>query len=204
MKVAPGPESEKHNASASARRRLVSSGTAMVLGLGLVFGVGWFLYRPYIPPGWLRDFGADIALRAAADPDPPPPTDTRQVTPRGLADSPYICVAKVVHEPWDRLVVVAAGQEVRAHPILSGARWPSAGLENLAAQMARDDRYQLLVLLKDNAVLDAQLFYTFWGILEGIARPEGYTREEAIFTAASKGGIYVVTQAADVPADACR
>ncbi len=190
--------------AAPARRRFASTGTALVVGFVLLFVFGWFVYRPYIPPAWLRDFAADIAFRAAADPDPPPPTDTRQATPRGLADSPYICVAKVVDEPWDRFVAVAGGQDVRSHPILSGARWLSFSHEDLAAQMARDNRYQLLVLLKDNAVLDAQLFYTFWGTLDGIARPEGFTPDEAIFTAASKGGIYVVTHAADAPADACR
>ena len=204
MTAGPGLDRAKGSESVPARKRLFSTGTALVLGLGLVFAIGWFVYRPLIPPVWLHDFAADIALRAAVDPEAPPPEDTRQATPRGLADSPYICVAKVVRVPWDRLVAVAAGQDVRAHPILSKSRWAGKDFENISAQMARDNRYQLLVLLKDDSVVDAQLFYTFWGSLEGVSRPEGFRPEEAIFTASSKAGLYVIALAVDAPENACR
>ncbi len=186
-----------------APRRFFNSGTAFILAFVLVFVAGWFIYRPYIPPAWLHDLGAEIALRAAADPNAPPPKDIREATPRGLADSPYICVAKVVSQPWDRLVIVAAGKDVRANPTLAGARWPTRSLESVSDQMARDNRYQLIVLLQGDSVIDAQLFYTFWGTLDAIARPEGFAPAEAIFTAASRGGIYVLAHAGDAPPGAC-
>ena len=187
-----------------ARRRFVSSGTLLILGVGLVLLVGWFAYQPYIPPIWLHDLSADIALRASADPDAAPPEDMRQASPRGLADSPYICVANTVHIPWDHMFVVTASQDLRTHSALAQVIWPHHDFEEMADQLKRDKRYQLLVMTKDNAVVDAQLFYTFWGNLEQIARPEGFNRADAVFTAASKGGIYVVSPARDTPADVCR
>jgi len=192
------------NEQTAPRRRFISTGTLLVIGLGLVLLVGWFGYKPMIPPVWLHALAADIALRAAADPNAPLPEDSRQATPRGLADSPYICVAKLVTQPWDRIVVVTANQDLRSHPVLTTAKWAGDGMDDVAAKLATDKRYQLFVLLKDNAVIDAQLFYTFWADLEGVARPDGFTPAEAVFTAASKGGVYVVSLAENAPRDACR
>ncbi len=186
------------------KRRFFSTGTAVVLGLGLVLLLGWFAYQPMIPPVWLHDLAADIALRAAADPDAPLPRDSREASPRGLADSPYICVAKIVQKPWDHIVAVTSDEDLRAHPVLTAATWPKNNLEAVITEMARDDRYQILVLLKDNTVIDAEMFYTFWADLESVARPEGYTPEQAIFTAASKNGVYVVSAADDAPPESCR
>lgn len=190
--------------AAAPRRPFISSGTLVILSIGMVLLIGWFAYQPYIPPMWLHDLSADIALRAEADPNPALPEDARQASPRGLADSPYICVAKVVHKSWDHIYAVTPGQDLRSHPALSAAVWPKKDLDATVAEMARDKRYQLLVLTKDNTVVDAQLFYTFWGNLDAIARPEGFSSAEAIFTAASQNGVYVVTPAADPPTDVCR
>ena len=184
--------------------RFLSTGTALVLGLGLVLLLGWFAYQPMIPPVWLHDLAADISLRAAADPDAPLPQDSREASPRGLADSPYICVAKIVQKPWDHIVAVTSVEDLRAHPVLTAATWPKNNLEAVIAEMAHDDRYQLFVLLKDNTVVEAEMFYTFWANLDGVARPEGYTPEQAIFTAASKNGVYIVSAPDDAPPDACR
>ncbi len=189
---------------AAGRPRVIKTGTLVVVGLFAVLLIGWFAYRPYIPPVWLHDFASDIALRASAEPNAPAPEDMRQATPHGLADSPYICVGKIVDMPWDRIVAVTNPESLRTHPVLSQATWPDKNLDDLTAQLTRDQRYQLLVLIKDNTVIDAQLFYTFWAKLDGIARPEGFAREEAIFTAASQGGVYVVSAATDVPPDACK
>lgn len=185
-------------------RKLFSSGSLLIIGFGVFLVGGWYAYRQFIPPVWLHDFGADIALRAEADPNAALPEDSRQSSPRGLANSPYICVAKIVPQPWDRLIAVAASQDPRAVPALSQAKWSEGALEDLATRMSKDPRYQLLVLLKGGTVVDAQMFYIFWATLDGIARPEGFTPEQAIFTAASKDSVYVLTQAVDAPPDACK
>ncbi len=185
-------------------RAPIRAGTLVVLGLFAVLAVGWFWYRPHIPPAWLHALASDIALRATTDPNAPAPEDMRQATPRNLADSPYICPAKVIALPWDKMIVVAKAEGLIANPVLGRATWPQNDFEAKAAQLARDNRYQLIVLLKDNAVVDAQLFYTFWADLNGIARPEGFTRDEAIFTADSKSGVYVVSAAVDKPPETCR
>ncbi len=156
-----------------------------------------------IPPVWLHDLAADIALRAEADANAPLPEDSRQASPRGLADSPYVCVAKLVTQPWDRIVFVTAAQDMRTHPVLTAAKWPGDAIDDVATELAKDKRYQLVVLLKDNTVVDAQKFFTFWANLEGVARAEGFTPADAIFTAASKDGVYVVSLAENAPADAC-
>jgi len=185
------------------RRKVISTGTLLVLGFGLFLLVGWFAYRPYIPPVWLHSFSSDVALRASVAPDAPPPEDIREATPRGLADSPYICAANVVPLAWDRFIAVAPKQDIRSHPVLSTVKWVDESLDTVAERLLRDERYQLIVLLQDNTVLDAQLFFTFWGDLSGIARPEGYTREQAVFTAASKGSVYILSPVTDIPPNAC-
>ena len=193
-------------AGAAAPKRKVSTGTLLVLAFGLFIAIGWFIYRPFIPPVWLHSFASEIALRATVDPNEPLPeeVDVREVTPRIQAASPYICAAKAIALPWDRLVVVGAGEDPRAREVLNNAAWPNQTLETASETMGRDTRYQLIVLLKDNSVVDAQMFYTFWGDLSGIARAEGFTPAEAVFASKSKDRLYVVKQADSAPGDACR
>ncbi|MBY0509745.1 MAG: hypothetical protein K2P94_06295 [Rhodospirillaceae bacterium] len=198
MNTSPGPR-----APHDGKRRFVSTGTLLVLGFAAVIGLGLVAYQRYIPPVWLHDFGADIALRAEADPTAKVPEDMRQASPRHLAESPYICAAKVANIPWDQMFVVTASQDLRTHPVLSQAKWPHHNFADMADELSRDQRYQLVVLVKDNAVADAQLFYTFWANLDAIARPEGFNRETAVFTAASRGGVYVVAPAENAPANVC-
>ena len=180
------------------------SGTLLVLGLLLVFGVGWFIYRAAIPPTWLRAFGAEIALRAKPDPNAPLPEDTRQETPRGLATHAYICFANVVKDPaWTKLVFVTADQALRDQPILAQATWPAGLFDKFAGELDHDPRYQLVALVDNNTVVDAQLFYTFWAKLDAVARPEGYSPGDAIFLAEVKDGTYVLLPAPDAPSDIC-
>jgi hypothetical protein len=186
-------------------RKAFSTGTLLVIAFGLVILVGWFVYRPFIPPAWMHSFASDIALRASVEPDAPLPddVDVREVTPRGLAASPYICAARAIDLPWDRLVIVGTGQDPRARDVLRNAAWGDKSLDEVSDTLGRDARYQLIVLLKDNAVIDAQMFYTFWADLSGIARAEGFAPAEAVFTAASKDRVYVVSLAPEIPPNAC-
>lgn len=190
--------------AATRPRRRIASGTAFVLGLAACGVVGWLLYQPYLPVAWLHAFSGEIAARAAPDPAPPPPDDVRQAQRRAPPDHPYICAADVIRVPWDRMVVVTAADDILAHPLLSAAAWGDMRREDVAAQMKSDPRYQLIVLLHEGAVTDAQLFFTFWGDLSALARPQGFGRAEAVFTAASSGGIYVAAPASDVPAGVCK
>ena len=180
-----------------------NTGKFVVIGLGLFFIVGTYFYQRYIPPAWLHDFGADIALRAVADPNAPVPDDSRQASPRGLADSPYICPSKIVARPWDRMIVATSGDALRANPTLTAATWPDNDMAAVAAKMGSDPTYQIIVLVKDNTVSTSEFFYTFWADLKALSRPEGFTRAEAVFTAASQQGIYVVAPAEGAPADVC-
>ncbi|MFN0000440.1 MAG: hypothetical protein ACKVP1_16210 [Burkholderiaceae bacterium] len=181
-----------------------NTGKFVIIGFAIFLLVGGYYYQRFIPPAWLHDFGADIALRAAADPNAPVPEDSRQASPRGLADSPYICVSKIVQVPWDHMIVATSGDALRTNAVLAAAAWPDESVEAFAAKMAQDPRFQLIVLLKGNTVSAAEFFYTFWADLKEIARPEGFTRDEAVFTSASQNGVYVVAPAADAPANACK
>ncbi len=181
-----------------------NTGKFVIIGFAIFLLVGGYYYQRFIPPAWLHDFGADIALRAAADPDASVPEDSRQASPRGLADSPYICASKTVQVPWDRMIVATSGDALRTNAMLAAAAWPDEGVEALAAKMAQDPRFQLIVLVKDNTVSAAEFFYTFWADLKEIARPEGFTRDEAVFTAASQNGVYVVTPAGPSASENCR
>ncbi len=181
----------------------IPSGTALVLGLIVVFVAGWFAYRTTIPPTWLRQFASEIAFRATPDPFAPPPADVRQATPRGLAKAPYICLANVIDLPWDRFVAVTERANLLRHPVLSLAKWPRQSLEDVALQLGRDARYQFVVLLQGDTVIAVHLFYTFWAELDAISRAEGFSREEAVFTAAVQRGTYVLSPVMERPADVC-
>jgi len=169
------------------------NGHVLVLGLALSLIVGWLIYRNFIPDQWLRNFAADIALRGTPDPNAPLPTDSRQATPRGLADHPYICLRKLVPFSWDRMIVVPSGGDLQRTPGLGGVVWPDDMPEKYRAEMASDRRYQLIVLLKGDRVVGSDLFYTFWGDLSALARPDGFIPETAIFTAVVRNGRYVLT-----------
>jgi hypothetical protein len=183
----------------------LSNGSWAVLTFIAVFVFGWLVYRDGIPPTWLRDFAAEIALRATADPNAPLPEDSRMATPRGLADSPYICAANVIPLTWDKFVIVTNAEEARVQPALAAAKWSGAwgSVEDLAKELAHDDRYQALVLLKDGKVVASELFFTFWANLKGIARAEGYGPADAIFVAAVKDGTYVLSTPDEIPPTAC-
>jgi hypothetical protein len=168
------------------------NGTVLILAFIAILAGGWGFYRHFIPPTWLRNFAADIALRAAADPNAPPPRDTREATPRGLADHPYICLRKLIPFPWDRFVVVPSGGDPRTTPALLDAAWSGNTAAKAAKRMAKDRRYQMVVLIKDGRVIAHEYFYTFWGDLSALARPEGFGPDTAVFTAAVKDGRYVL------------
>lgn len=197
--------SDQPEAKQPETRQRLSNGTWAVVTFIAVFVFGWLVYRQGIPPAWLRDFAAEIALLAEADPEAPLPEDTRQATPRGLAESPYICAANVIPLSWDKLLVATTADEARTNADLGSAswtgNWSSAG--DLANELARDSRYQAVVLLKDGKVQAAELFFTFWADLKGLARPEGFTPNQAVFVAAVKKGTYVLTTPAEIPPDAC-
>ena len=183
----------------------MSNGSWAVLTFIAVFVFGWLVYRDGIPPTWLRDFAAEIALRATADSAAPLPEDSRQATPRGLADSPYICAANIMPLAWDKMVVVTTPEEALAQSDLASAAWQGTwnSAEDLGNQLASDKRYQAIVLLKDGKVQAAELFFTFWADLKALARPEGFAPTDAIFVAAVKGGTYVLTMPTDLPPNAC-
>lgn len=182
----------------------MKSGTAFVVGLAALGLAGWLLYQPYLPKTWLRDLSGEIAARAAPDPTPPPAEDVRQAQRREPAEHPYICAADIIRVPWDRILIVAAPDDILAHPVLAHAAWESGARAATAARMKGDPRYQLIVLLKDGAVADAELFFTFWGDLSALTRTDGFTRAEAVFTAASEDGVYVVAPAEPVPDGICQ
>lgn len=187
-------------APAAAPRRNYS-GKIAVLGMAaaLAFiGVG-YIYT--LPTRWLRAFAEEIALRAALDPNPPLADDTRQESKRVPADNPLICMARLPIDAWDRLVVVTSAQKIADHPVLGPAKWDPADRAETEKLLPSDNRYQMLVVMKDGAVIDHEMFYTFWGDLTALTRPDGFTRDTAIFTAASRGGIYILTPAEASPAD---
>ena len=172
------------------------SGHFVVLGLAASMALGWVFYRSFVPAAWLHDFAADIALRTAPDPDAPPPRDTREATPRGLADHPYICLAHLAPFRWDRLVVVPSRADLREQPRLKTVAWTDDEPNKYWRRMKADPRYQLIVLLDGERVVANELFYTFWGDLSALARPDGFAREEAVFTAIISAGTHVLTPVA--------
>ena len=187
----------------SPKRRMFRSGTLLIIGLVAFVLVGWVFYRQTLPAAWLHDFSEAIALHASLDPDPPEPEDIRQVSRRTPVENPYICVSNVIDLPWDNLFVITSEQDLESHPVLSDAMWHKQSLQYYVELLDRDDRYQLIVLVQDRNVLDAQLYFTFWGDLAALTQPDGFSRADAVFTAASQGGRYIVSPAMDASAGTC-
>ena len=79
--------------------------------------------------------------------------------------------------------------------MLGKARWVDNSIGSLQSQLVADDRYQLVVLMNGDQVREVQMFFTFWADLSGLARPEGFMPSDAIFTAASLQGRYVLNVA---------
>jgi len=179
------------------------NGTILVLALLAILAGGWTLYRHYIPATWLRNFAADIALRAAPDPNAAPPRDTREATPRGLTDQPYICLRKLVPFAWDRFVVVPSGGDPRTAAALLDMQWSDDAAIDMARHMAADPRYQMVALIKDKHVIAHEYFFTFWGDLSALGREDGFGPETAVFTSAVKEGHYVLTPVSEPFPAAC-
>ena len=192
-----------HESIISSQSPVLRSGTLLVIGFVVFLLVGWFFYQETIPPSWLYQFSEAVALRASPDPSPREPEDFRQTSPRTEVNNPYICVGDVLNLAWDRLFIITPEQDLRVHPVLSQSNWPDQPLDYYVDLLARDYRYQLIVLLGGNNVVDAQLYFTFWGDLSSLARLEGFSRSEAVFTAASLKGLYIVSPALDVPSGTC-
>lgn len=185
-------------------RRRITSGTAFVLGLAVCAVVGWLVYQPYLPVAWLHSFSGEIAARATPDPEPPPAEDVRQAQKRETPEHPFICATDVIRVAWDRMVVVTSADDILTHPLLADAAWGALSRDDMAKQMKADHRYQLIVLMNGGAVVDAQLFFTFWGDISALARPEGFSRAEAVFTSYSDDGIYFVVPADNVADGVCK
>ena len=187
--------------AATGPRRLSGKLAVLALAVALAFVLGGYLFT--LPAPWLRTFGAEIAYRAEADPNPPIPEDSRQELRREAVDNRLICMANITSWPWDTMVVVPSGQTLTTHAVLGEAVWRDGDLTKTDALLAADDRYQLIVFLNGTVVVDHQLFFTFWGDLSALARAEGYGPATAIFTAASRGGRYIVHPAEGVVAADC-
>jgi hypothetical protein len=177
----------------------VSSGTAVVVGLIAVLVLGWFAYRAFIPPAWLRSFAEDISYRSTPDPDAPPPADAREAKPKAVPEHPYICFARAVPFAWDRMIVVPAAHDPRTVAQLSDAKWSSDELDDRERRMAHDPRIQLIVLLKDHRVVADAYFYTFWGDLTALGIDGGFSPTTAVFTAAVKNATHVLTPVSPAP-----
>lgn len=168
------------------------TGKIAVLGIAAALGFVLLGYAFTLPDPWLRSFGAEIAYRAEGDPNPPLPEDSRQEQRREAVENRLICMASVADFPWDAMFVIPSGQHLTTHPVLGTAAWADGTVGDVDRLLNDDDRYQLIALVDDGRVVEHQLFYTFWGDLSALARPAGFTRDTAIFTAASRGGRYIL------------
>jgi hypothetical protein len=184
--------------SAGAGRDLRFSGKIAVFAMAAMLAAVLLAYRYTLPEPWLRAFAEDIAIRAESDPNPPPPEDTRQAQRREPVDNRLICLARTARQPWDRVVIVTGAAGLGAIAELT----PEQRRES-EVLLQSDRRYQLIVLVREGAVVDRQLFFTFWGDLSALDRPTGFAPGEAIFTAASRGGRYILAPAAGASLSDC-
>jgi len=178
------------------QRRLAIIGLLLILTV-----VAGGLYYQFVPAPWLRNLAEDIVLRAAISEGQTVGTFS-PLSGRESPRSPNICLSKFTPFAWDRFYVVAPFTDLQSHPSLGQFNWPVDDLDTLSKRLLNDSRYQLLVFVQQDRVVEYQHYFTLWGDLSALMRTEGFGPESAIFTALSKENQYVLMPS-DKPPESC-
>ena len=171
--------------SRSQRRLAIIS---LLLTLTVLVGV---FYSQFVPASWLRNFAEDIVLRAVI-PEGQAVGAFSPLSGRESPASPHICLAKLTPFSWDRFYVVAPFTDLRSHPSLGQLNWPVDDLDVLSRRVLDDSRYQLLVFVHQNRVVEYEHYFTLWGDLSALMRTEGFGPESAVFTAMTNRDKYIL------------
>lgn len=164
------------------------SAVAVVAGIA-----GWYVYDAMMAPGWMRDFGLDISARANVVTVSSGETAFSTMQGREDPDSPYICFSHSADFAWDRVYFVPSGGPIQNG--LAALSWPKGTIEDINTRMANDSRYQLIAIERDGTVVDHGYYFTMWSDLSELARANGFSRSEAVFTAESNGETFTVKPA---------
>lgn len=164
------------------------SAVAVVTGIA-----GWMVYDAMMAPGWMRDFGLEVAAKAKIVATNQDQTAFSTMQGRVEPTSQYICLARVADFSWDRVHVIPSGGTLSG-PVLD-LEWSGGNIDEILARMADDDRYQLFVFEQAGRVVEYEYYFTMWADLSALARPTGYTKTEAIFVAESNGETYTIMPA---------
>ena len=170
----------------------------ITLAFGVAGAAVWFAYDVMMAPRWMRAFAEELASRATVVSTSAPDTAFSTMKGREDPDSPFICISELTDFDWDRLYVVQSGGPVQ--PALEAMSWARDSARTMNARLARDPRYQLIVFTRGGEVTAFDYYFTMWGDLSAVARPQGFDPMSAVFVAESNGGSYTVLQA-DVDAD---
>lgn len=162
---------------------------------------GWMIYDAMMAPAWMRDFGLDIAARAKIVAVSGDATAFSTMKGRVEPDSPYVCFANLANFEWDRVYFVPSGGPVPDH--VSALAWDEGAVAEVNDRMAGDERYQVIAFESNGVVVAHDYYFTMWADLTALARPDGFSKTEAVFVAESDGETYTVMPAGPSAASAC-
>ncbi len=162
---------------------------------------GWFVYDALMAPRWMRAFGLDVAARATIVSSLSNNIAFSSLKDRPDPDSPYICMSKSATFPWQRVYIVPSGGTIPEN--LTLIPWPDEDVDLHQSRLNSDDRYQLIVFVDDDQVVEYGYYFTIWADLSALGHTNGFARDEAVFSAESNGEIYRLQFVEEAPYDVC-
>jgi hypothetical protein len=162
---------------------------------------GWVMYDAMMAPRWMRDFGLEMAAKATIVSSRSEETAFSTMKGRAEPESPYICLADITSFDWDRVYVIGSDGQVTGD--LGAKDWQGEDLNVLNRRMREDNRYQLIAFERQGQIIEQGFYFTMWADLTDLARPEGFTPNEAVFLADSDGEVYTLSVAGPASANHC-
>jgi len=160
------------------------------------------MYKAVLGPDWVRSLAREITMRAELS--------SEQVNngivfsalkDRPNPEMPFICMNRVATFSWDTVYFIKSGKSLSS--FLKKINWTDIDKKKYIDRMNRDNRYQLIVFVLENKVVDHAFYFTLWADVSGLDRSQGYQKNQAVFTAESNGYTFSLGHADSDDFDSC-
>lgn len=172
----------------------------LVVGLVIAVMAGLYLFLDtrIVPQSWVRAFAEEVAYRAIWTGDYSPRETYAGANALPQPENHHVCPAGIISMDWTRMHVFSAARPLEGDVVADGWAWGAIDRAGLAARMKAEQSVQIIVLLKDDAVVDTATYFTFWGDLTALSLPQGFTPVSAVFTSYAVDKTYRIQPAYDV------
>ena len=152
----------------------------------LVFSMILLMYKVVLGPVWVRSLAKEITMRAELSSDQINNGIVFSVMKdRPEPEMPFICMNRVANFSWDKVYFIGSVNSLDS--FFSKIDWTNIDKKKYIDRLTRDDRYQLIVFVSENKVVDHAFYFTLWADVSDLDRPQGYEKNQSVFTAESNG-----------------